>query len=272
MAHFDSTRPFLLSRRGFLAASTSSLLVASRGWCGDEIVVRRPKLGATPFTLGVASGDPAPRGFVLWTRLAPNPLEGGGMPADAVAVGWEVAEDEGFGKIVRRGESIAVPQLAHSVHVEVDGLEPDRWYWYRFHVGEETSPLGRARTAPALDAVPEKLRFAFASCQHFEAGLYTAYEHMAKEDLDLVIHLGDYIYEGAGHAGGVRQHIGGEINSLEDYRTRHAQYKTDTLLQAMHARCPWLVTWDDHELDNNCAGGVSEEANVDPHAFLRRRA
>jgi alkaline phosphatase D len=196
------------------------------------------------------------------------------------AVGWEVADDEGFGKIVRRGESIAVPQLVHSVHVEVDGLEPDRWYWYRFHVGDETSPVGRARTAPAVDAAPEKLRFAFASCQHFESGLYTAYEHMAKEDLDLVIHLGDYIYEGGGKPGGVRQYIGGEINSLEDYRTRHAQYKTDTLLQAMHARCPWLVTWDDHELENNYAAGIAEDQGVEragaagddgPRRFQTRR-
>ncbi|MBX9789900.1 MAG: alkaline phosphatase D family protein [Pirellulales bacterium] len=272
MARHDLPRPWLLSRRSFLAASTSSLLVASRGWCGDEIVVRRPSLGATPFTLGVASGDPDPRGFVLWTRLAPKPLEGGGMPRDAVAVGWEVAEDEGFGKVVRRGESIAVPQLAHAVHVEVDGLEPDRWYWYRFHVGSDTSPVGHARTVPAVDAAPEKLRFAFASCQHFESGLYTAYEHMAKEDLDLVIHLGDYIYEGAGKPGGVRQHIGGELRSLEDYRTRHAQYKTDTLLQAMHARCPWLVTWDDHEVANNYAADIAEDKGVDPHAFLRQRA
>lgn len=272
MARHDSSGRWLVNRRGFLAASTSSLLVASRGWCGDEIVLSRPSLGGNPFTLGVASGDPDPHGFVIWTRLAPKPLEGGGMPADAVAVRWEVADDEGFQKVVSKGESIALPQLAHSVHVEVDGLEPERWYWYRFHVGEDTSPVGHARTSPTIAAVPEKLRFAFASCQHFEAGLYTAYEHMAKEDLDLVIHLGDYIYEGRGKPGGVRQHVGEEIVSLEDYRTRHAQYKTDTLLQAMHARCPWLVAWDDHELDNNCAGAISEESNVDPHAFLRRRA
>jgi len=261
-----------LDRRGFLAASVSSLLVASRGWCGDQIVRRRPKLGGNPFTLGVASGDPDPHGFVIWTRLAPQPLEGGGMPADAVAVGWEVARDEGFKKVVSSGESIALPQLGHSVHVEVDGLKPDRWYWYRFHVADETSPTGRGRTIPRLGSAPDRLRFTFASCQHFETGLFTAYQHMAHDDLDLVVHLGDYIYEGAGREDQVRQHTGLEIGSLDEYRNRHAQYKSDEHLQAAHAQFPWIVTWDDHEFDNNCAGLISEEEGVDPASFSVRRA
>lgn len=262
---------FVLSRRGFLAASTSCLLVASRSWAGNEIIQRRPKLGDNPFKLGVACGDPDAKGFVIWTRLAPKPLEGGGMPADAIAVRWQVAKDESFKEIVRKGESVAVPQLAHSVHVEVNGLEPGQWYFYRFMVGDETSPVGRGRTMPGMRQTPEELRFAFASCQHWESGFYTAYEHMAKANLDLVCHLGDYIYEGPGKEGGVRKHQGAEIKSLEDYRTRHAQYKTDPLLQAMHQQCPWLVAWDDHELDNNCASSISEEEGVSPVDFLRRR-
>jgi alkaline phosphatase D len=270
---FDTAGRPLMRRRAFLAASASSVLFASRGWSGDEIVVRKPKLGANPFTLGVASGDPAPDGFVIWTRLAPKPLEGGGMPNDAVAVAWEVAEDEAFQKVVRQGESIALPQLAHSVHVEVEGLAPDRWYWYRFGVGEETSPIGRSRTVPAFDSVPSEVRFAVASCQHFESGLYTAYQHMAEDELDLVLHLGDYIYEGPGKPGGVRQHVvDHELASLEDYRSRHAQYKTDEQLQRTHARFPWLVAWDDHELENNYASLISEDASVTPEEFAQRRA
>lgn len=262
----------LWSRRSFLAASTSSLLIASRSWSGDELVLKRPNLGGDPFQLGVASGDPDPTGFVIWTRLVPKPLEGGGMPTAAIAVPWEVAEDEAFTKIVQKGESIALPQLAHSIHVEVNGLQPDRWYWYRFHAAGGTSPVGRTRTMPSAEMEPARLRFAFASCQHFESGYYTAYEHMAKRDLDLVIHLGDYIYEGPGGDKGVRRHVGPEIKTLNDYRTRHAQYKTDEHLRRVHARFPWLVTWDDHEVDNNYAGSISEQENVDRASFLQRRA
>ena len=186
----------------------------------------------------------------------------------AIEVAWEIATDDGMRNVVRRGTSIATPQLGHSVHVEVDGLEPDRWYWYRFRSGDAESPIGRTRTMPANDSSPAELRFAFASCQNYEAGLYTAYEHMAKEELDLVFHLGDYIYEYKGEDGRVRKHVGKEIESLDDYRIRHAQYKSDPLLQAMHARCPWMVVWDDHEFDNNCANDISEEEGVDPADFL----
>jgi alkaline phosphatase D len=196
------------------------------------------------------------------------------MPKEPVEVGWEVAEDEGFRKIVQSGKTTATPQWAHAVHVEVEGLSPGRTYWYRFHAAGDTSPTGRTRTAPPADGQPDKLRFAFASCQHFEAGFFTAYEHMAKDDLDLVIHLGDYIYEGKpGTKDAIRTHVGeAEIDSLADYRNRHAQYKTDSALQAAHAAFPWLVTWDDHEFDNNCAGDISEEKDVKTADFLARRA
>lgn len=261
-----------LNRRSFL--HTGSLAAAA--WWADRAlgpVRAAPKLSGYPFTLGVASGDPEADSVVLWTRLAPRPLElGGGMPMDPIQVRWELAADESFQKVVASGTANAVPEWAHSVHVEAEGLAPDRWYWYRFHVGGEVSPVGRTRTLPAPGTMPERLRFAFASCQHYETGLYTAYEHMGQEDLDLVFHLGDYIYEGAATAGRVRRHEGPELMTLDQYRARYALYKTDPALQAMHLAVPWLVTWDDHEFDNNCAGDVSEEEGVSREDYLRRRA
>ncbi len=234
-------------------------------------VRRTPNLGVNPFTLGVASGEPSSDGFVLWTRLALDPLNAGGMPNESIDVRWQVAGDDQMRKLVRTGIAVADPRLGHSVHVEVDGLEPDRWYWYRFVVGDEESPIARTRTTPAPDAQPDRLRFAFASCQHYETGYYTAFEHMAAEDPDLIVHLGDYIYEGPANMR-VRAHRGAEINSLEDYRNRHALYRTDPDLQRAHAVCPWLVTWDDHEVDNNYAARISEQADVDVDTFLTRRA
>ncbi len=262
-----------VSRRLFLAYAAALSSVPLTGGRAEGRTAHRASFASDPFAVGVASGDPTPRGVVLWTRLAPEPLEpGGGMAPENVEVRWELAADDAMKQVVRRGTATATPQLGHSVHVEVDGLDPDRPYWYRFRAGDAESPVARTRTTPSPGAQPDELRFAFASCQHFESGLYTAYEHMAKDDLDLVIHLGDYIYEGPGRDGQVRKHVGGEIRSLEDYRIRHAQYKTDPHLRAMHALCPWVVTWDDHEFDNNCAGPISEEKGVDPVAFLERRA
>lgn len=235
-------------------------------------VTARPRLIDDPFQLGVASGDPTPTGGVIWTRLAPRPLEpGGGMDGVRTVVSWELAGDEGFRRVERAGRVTAAPELAHSVHVDVDGLEPDRWYFYRFSAGEATSPIGRLRTAPlAGEATP--LRFAFASCQHYEHGYFTAYEHMAREELDLVAHLGDYIYEYATNVGRVREHAGEEIVALDDYRRRYAQYKSDPLLQAAHARCPWIVTWDDHEVDNNYAGSIGENEMESEEQMRGRRA
>jgi alkaline phosphatase D len=225
-----------------------------------------------PFKLGIASGDPSADGFVLWTRLAPDPLSDGGMPATNVLVDWMVAKDEKMSQVVAKGQTTAASELAHSVHVEVEGLESDRWYFYQFKAGNEVSAVGRTRTMPAARVMADKLRFAFASCQHYEYGYFTAYEHMAKEDLDLVVHLGDYIYEYKGADNRVRKHIGEEINSVADYRRRLSQYKLDPALQATHAAFPWILTWDDHEFDNNYANAMSEEAGIDPKAFLKRRA
>lgn len=261
-----------ISRRTLLAYGTalaSIPLMARRTGAAD----RKVTFPSDPFSLGVASGDPDANSVVLWTRLAPKPLEPyGGMPAETVAVNWELAEDESFQRIAAKGIANATPQLAHSIHALAQGLAPDRWYFYRFRAGDAQSPIGRTRTLPAPDVMPEKLKFAFASCQHYETGLFTAYEQMAKDGCDLVFHLGDYIYEKEGRDDQVRKHVGKEIESLTDYRVRHSQYRSDPLLHQMHAVCPWFVTWDDHEVDNNYANEISEEAGVDPLAFLQRRA
>ena len=228
---------------------------------------------ANPFTLGVASGYPLPTGVVLWTRLAPAPLiPGGGMPRELVTVEWEVASDERMGTIVRRGTAPALPEWAHAVHVEVDGLEPGRWYWYRFRAGAAVSPIGRTRTAPAVQTVPDRLRFAFASCQHYEHGYYVAYRHMRADDLDLVVFLGDYIYEATTRPQNVRHHGAPECHTLDDYRIRHALYKSDAELQAMHATCPWIVTWDDHEVSNDYANDRGEMLNGREWYLARRAA
>jgi alkaline phosphatase D len=243
----------------------------------DWRVTLRPRFADDPFQLGVASGDPTPTGAVIWTRLAPRPLEpDGGMSAGRVVVNWEVASDDGFREIVKRGRATAAVELSHSIHVDVDGLAPGRWYFYRFTAGSATSPVGRLRTAPAAGAATP-VRFAVASCQHYEFGHFTAYRHMAAEELDLVTHLGDYIYEYSesqftANPGRIRPHVGLEIRTLDDYRRRYAQYKSDPMLQAAHARCPWIVTWDDHEVDNNYATSVGENEMESEEQMRARRA
>jgi alkaline phosphatase D len=269
-----------VSRRLLLAWSSSLAALPLVG-VRAEAAVKARSFAADPFSLGVASGDPDATGVVLWTRLATDPADPhGGMKPEVVPVDWELAEDDAMKKVVRRGTAFATPQLGHSVHVEVGGLKPDRWYWFRFRAGDAVSPIGRTRTMPAADIMPERLRFAFASCQHFEAGLFTAYEQMAKDEVDLVFHLGDYIYEYPGKENQVRRHSGpkdGRLKTLADYRQRHAQYRADPLLSGMHARCPWFVTWDDHEFENNYASLVPEKRKKDedmpsPEEFLAQRA
>jgi alkaline phosphatase D len=235
-------------------------------------VTGRPRLVDDPFTLGVASGDPTPTGGVLWTRLAPRPQEPeSGMDAQRVVVTWELADDDAFKTIVKQGRATAAPELGYSIHVDVDGLAPDRWYFYRFSTGGATSKVGRFRTTPAAGAVTP-LRFAVASCQHYEQGLYTAYEHMAREELALVTHLGDYIYEYGLIAGRPRAHQTFEARTVDEYRRRYALYKADPALQAAHHRCPWIVTWDDHEVDNNYAGLVGESIMESEEQMRARRA
>ncbi|MBA3917971.1 MAG: alkaline phosphatase [Gemmatimonas sp.] len=235
-------------------------------------VTSRPTFTEYPFALGVASGDPTPTGGVLWTRLAPRPFEpDGGMDGTRTTVDWEVADDEQFSKVVKRGRAVAAPELSFSVHVDVDGLAPDRWYFYRFTSGPAVSPVGRFRTTPA-DGATTPLVMAFASCQHWEQGYFTALDHLAKEEIDLAFHLGDYIYEYAGNRKAVRVHHGLEIRTIDDYRRRYAQYKSDPMLQRAHERCPWMVTWDDHEVDNNYAGLVGENRMESDEQMRNRRA
>ena len=267
----SNLRTYGVQRREFLRYLAAVSAIPTLATVAQGQVVENPTFADDPFQLGVASGDPTPDGVVLWTRLAPRPLEDGGMPNATVKVQWEVATDEQFANVVQKGDALATPQLGHSVHAEVSGLKPFHWYFYRFHVGDEVSPVGRTRTASAKNEMPEQLRFAFTSCQHFESGYFNGYPHMQQEDLDLVVHLGDYIYEYKGVDHRVRKHLGNEIVSLDDYRRRYSQYRLDQSLQDTHRLFPWLVTWDDHEFDNNYANLVSEQDGVSPEAFLARR-
>ncbi|WP_174275266.1 alkaline phosphatase D family protein [Sphingomonas bacterium] len=250
------------NRRELIAAPALLSLAARAGAIGSD----------DPFTLGVASGDPGPDGMVLWTRLAPRPMEGdGGMPARPVPVRWELAADPQFARILRHGQAMATPFWGHSVHVEVAGLAPARPYWYRFIAGGVASPVGRTRTAPAPGAPVDHARFCYASCQNWEVGYYSAYRHMVAEEPDLILFLGDYIYEAAPKPGQLRRHANPEPKDVAGYRIRYAQYKGDPLLQAAHHAAPWVVTWDDHEVANDYADAL-DEMNGDPAAFLKRRA
>jgi len=254
------------------------------GAVGAPAILRAQQLfTAYPFRLGVAAGEPAADGFVIWTRLAPEPLgEHGGMPMGApVAVDWQVASDEHFDKLVAKGTALARPELAHAVHVEVAGLQPDRPYWYRFTIGRERSPAGRARTLPLPGASLDRVRFGVAGCQNYEDGLFTAYRHISREDLAFVFHYGDYIYEGRGnpmptsYGGGprpfVRAHEGQLLFDIDDYRRRYAQYKMDPDLQAAHAAAAWFPVFDDHEVENNWVGLIDQEKDS-AEVFALRRA
>ena len=268
----SKSRRYGIERRQFLRYLGAVSAIPTLAFRAEGQANTAPQFQTTPFTLGVASGDPEPDGIVIWTRLAPKPLEpGGGMAPRPVTVRWEIASSDKFTKIIKKGTTLAVPQLGHSVHVEVQGLLPHRWYFYRFHVGNATSPIGRTRTAPEFDGMPNEFRFAFTSCQHYETGYFDGYKHMLGENLDLIVHLGDYIYEGDSQDGKPRQHLGTEIESLAESRTRYSQYRLDPMLQDAHRQLPWLVTWDDHEFDNNYANLVSEEEGISPEAFLDRR-
>jgi len=231
----------------------------------------QPLFTSDPFALGVASGSPAHDSVVLWTRLMASGSAPLATPA-TLTVRWEVAHDEGFSRIMQRGEAAAVAALAHSVHVEVGGLEPDRWYWYRFMAGDAVSPTGRTRTLPAPGAAAQRLRLAYASCQRWEHGYFGAYRHMLAEQLDAVLFLGDYIYEYPGAPDAVRTPTGGWVLTLDDYRQRYALHRSEPALRAMHAACPWIVTWDDHEVQNDYAGRHAGDSGPPVMNFLARLA
>ncbi|GGQ78206.1 alkaline phosphatase D family protein [Kitasatospora griseola] len=275
-----------LDRRRFLTVTSAAAALAFGvnlpGAHAEENELAPRTLTENPFTLGVASGDPLPDAVVLWTRLAPRPLEpGAGMPPTGnVKVGWEVARDERFRRVERRGSARAHAEFNWAVHVDVDGLEAGREYWYRFTVGQWSTPAARTRTAPSHGRKLDRTRIGLVSCQAYEDGYFTAYRHLAQEDLDAVFHVGDYIYEyGIDSVGGDRQYtdrvlpadLAHETTTLADYRLRYSLYKTDPDLQAAHAAHPWYVTWDDHEVENNYASGIPEK-NQDPAPFVARRA
>ena len=231
-----------------------------------------PAVESDPFTLGVASGDPLADSVILWTRLAPaEPL-----PDTDIEVAWEIARDAEITDVVADGTAPAVAALGHSVHVDATGLESDTEYWYRFTVGEFTTPAARTHTFAAPGTMPDRFRFAFSSCQNWEQGRYAAYRDLVEEaDIDAFVFLGDYIYEYA--TGGYADERGRETGqdfeceTVEQYRERYALYHSDPQLQAAHALVPWIITWDDHEVDNDYAGDISENDD-DPAAFRERRA
>ena len=252
----------MLDRRSLLAGAVA-LAAARFSHAGAVARVRdaRPRLSGDPFALGVASGDPAPDGFVLWTRVL-------GMAED-VAVAWEVAEDEGFRRIVRKGRALGAKGRAGAVHVRVRGLLPGRPYFYRFHLGGAVSRVGCTATIPGD---PRVLRLALTSCQHWEQGWFSAYRDMIAQRPDAVLQVGDYIYEKSFGAGpNVRAFGAPEPRMLDEYRARHALYRSDRDLADAHAALPFIVSWDDHEVENDyvAAEGV---ATTDPVVFAHRRA
>lgn len=266
----------MISRRNLLIGAGASLVAA------PAILRAQQLFTAFPFRLGAASGDPSHDGFVIWTRLAPDPFEEhGGMPMGAVDVEWFVYEDEAMRKLAQKGVAQAWPELGHSVHVEISGLLPDRPYWYRFGIGRDKTQLGRARTLPLPGKSLDRIRFGVAGCQNYEDGLFTAYSHLAEEDVAFVWHYGDYIYEDrprqvnynfdGSPRSHIRSHVGTDCFTLGDYRRRYAQYKMDPDLQAAHLAAPWFTTYDDHEIVNDWTAETSAR-QPDPALFAFRRA
>ncbi|MBT7227485.1 MAG: alkaline phosphatase [Gammaproteobacteria bacterium] len=262
------------NRRTFLRQGmhVTTLLAASTLSASALGATRLARVTANPFYLGVASGDPRPDSVVIWTRLARETLGNALSRNEPVAVDYEIAETANFSTIYRKGSAAALPELGYSVHLDLQGLNPGKEYYYRWMLGGEVSNVGRTKTAPALDATTESFRFGFASCQQYEHGYFTALDHMAKERFDLIVHLGDYIYEETWGANNVRHHNAPEIYTLDDYRARYELYKQDLDLQAAHASAPWAVTWDDHEVDDNYANAIAVDEQTPKQLLIRRAA
>ncbi|HYI46304.1 MAG TPA: alkaline phosphatase D family protein [Actinomycetota bacterium] len=269
-----------MDRRKFIKSSVAVAGAAATSSLYRPFVYAAAAIDQGPFLHGIASGDPLARGAIIWTRLTPSddamPGSGKGRPTD---VKWEVAADPRFRDIVRKGELTTKPQSDHSAKVDITGLKPDTRYYYRFTARGKNSPVGRLLTAPDPSSSPTNIRFGLASCSNYEAGFFSGYRHMAeRNDLDFVMHLGDYIYEyGKGEYGQAdalkRYHDPGhEILSLEDYRRRHAQYKADEDLAALHAAHPFILTWDDHEVADNAwkRGAVNHQTEEERNFSLRR--
>jgi len=284
MRYFCTKSDSSCSSRGLSRRNALSLAGATAAMLGFPYVISRESraepawVDGNPFSLGVAAGDTSPDGFVLWTRLAPNPLSQdpnapGGLTSGDLLIDFEIATDSSLRNLVRRGQATAERQYAHSVHVEIKGLQPGRPYWYRFLLGGASSRIGRATTAPSPGTALDQFSVGFASCSNYEHGYFSAYRHLADENPDLVLFLGDYIYEGIDHSpSNVRKHSDDvEASTLSTYRNRYAQYRLDPDLQRLHAEVPVLITWDDHEVQNDYANQWSQTFD-DPKAFLKRRA
>lgn len=275
MTHLDL--PAVGRRTVLASAPVAGVAVGALGSPSDAGTTHRV------FQHGVASGDPLPDAVVLWTRVTPTasalPGSGRGPRTDVV---WEVATDRRFRRIVKRGAAATSAARDHTVKVDVRGLAPATWHWYRFRAAGQVSRVGRTRTAPAHDAELRHLRLGFTSCANWQAGYFAAYRGLAaRDDLHLIVHLGDYFYEyGPGQYGygkddvDVRRHVPAhEVLSLADYRQRHAQYKTDRDLQDLHAAYPWIITWDDHEVANDqWSGGAENHTPATEGSWTRRRA
>jgi alkaline phosphatase D len=277
MKHSNTPLP-AMDRRRFLqytwagvGASLSFALLPGRD------LLAAPRFGDNPFTLGVASGDPTPNGIVLWTRLAPNPADPQSLGQADIPVRWRIAADDNMRSVAARGTPFSSARLAHSVHVEAEGLLPGRDYFYQFNVRGEESAIGHFRTAPGAREMLSELRFAFATCQDWPSGYFAAYRDMLENDLDLVLHLGDYTYEygilttrrrGTSVPVGFKE----ETVDLRTYRLRHTLYKLDPDLQAIHAKFPFAVIWDDHEVANDYSGLALEYGSPSPEFTTRRAA
>lgn len=263
----------VLTRRT-LVRSGAVLTVPVAGLVLDQRpTAAAPRLRRNPFRLGVASGEPGPGGFVIWTRLATRPLaeDGrGGIPRRTYSVRFQVATDPGFRNVVREGRAKATPTLGHSARVVVNGLSPGREYWYRWRIHGHVSQVGRAVTAPAPHHTPALLKVVAMSCSNFATGYFTAYRHAADEGADLMVHLGDYIYETGPRSVDIRPVASDKCTTLTDFRLRYAQWRTDPDLRRAHAASPWLVTFDDHEVENDYAG--LDGGTTTGFAGLRARA
>ena len=288
------TRPMTspISRRMFFALSASVVVVAcsknepSTDPSPDSSVpstaaapttspVPQTDLTSDPFTLGVASGDPTDQSVILWTRLAVDSLNGGGMPVQDIEVLWEVSSTDTFDDIVSSGLATAEERFGHAVHIDVPLSTGESIVFYRFRIGDYVSPIGKTRlSSPSGSTTPIKV--AAVSCQNYTDGFYNAYADLVEQSPDLVTFLGDYIYEsgvGTLDATTVRLHNSDEIKDLVAYRNRYALYRSDPLLQAAHAECPWVITWDDHEVENNYANLTPQDsADAEGHAARRAAA
>jgi len=260
-------RKFIVLAGGSLAGSSLAL----PGWVRARDWVKPERIGTNPFALGVASGDPTQTSICLWTRLAPEPLDGGGLPHTPAEVTWDLSTQADFSKNVQSGRVYAWPEFAHVAKPKVEGLQPGRTYFYRFRFGKHESRVGQFRTAPAAgDERP--VRFGVVSCNRYEDGWFHAFRHLCQDEVDFVFHAGDYIYEKASKPNRMRQHLGEACYSLEDYRLRYAQYKLDPDLQDLHAATAFVATWDDHEVAGNWAGAHDKLGTPDEVFAMRRAA